>query len=263
MSSRRSLLAAGAAIAAASLAAFGGTATAAFPNTSDCPRDSVDVCIDARGNAGGKLTIKKTTIPLGAGKLQIRGGIDLLSAEVPTFRPAIGTSGLIGAPVPVPGGLLGIPLPVFWNTVWATVELAGDPSSLRINPFDLTTSLPVKVRLANRLIGANCHIGSDADPIQLTLVTGTTSPPPPNGPITGSPGTPTVDEATGTFLLSGAAIVDNSFAVPGASGCGHFSRGTLVNRLIDRRLGLPSAAGRNGVVLPLDLAIQLANPEQQ
>src|SRR2546430_1397231 len=49
-------------------------------------------------------------------------------------------------------------------------------------------TLPLKVKLDNPLLATACYIGSNTEPVVLNLTTGTTSPPPPNKPISGAPG---------------------------------------------------------------------------
>ena len=48
---------------------------------------------------------------------------------------------------------------------------------------------PVKVKLENPILGEECYVGSDTEPIVLQLTTGTTKPPSGTAPITGNPGT--------------------------------------------------------------------------
>ena len=59
----------------------------------------------------------------------------------------------------MPGGLLGIELPIGLNMVTATPELAGPASSIVIEGFQIR--MPLKLHLSNPLIGSNCHIGSN------------------------------------------------------------------------------------------------------
>ena len=78
----------------------------------------------------------------------------------------------------------------------------------------------------------------------------TTSPPPPNKPVSGDPGTlDIVADPNGYQTLgagfTGATLVDNAYAVPKANGCGLIP-GSL-DPLINLSFGLPSAAGRNAV----------------
>ncbi|MFZ4669283.1 MAG: PKD domain-containing protein, partial [Microthrixaceae bacterium] len=89
--------------------------------------------------------------------------------------------------------------------------------------------------------GASCSIGTSAAPIDINvLTTGTTSPPSPATPISGFPYL-----SNGTFRM-----VNNSFAVPGATGCAALI-GTAdgINGVINSQVGLPSAAGNNSATL--------------
>jgi hypothetical protein len=109
--------------------------------------------------------------------------------------------------------------------------------------------MPVRVRLENPLLGDGCYIGSASEPITLHLTTGTTSPPPPNQPITG--------EASGVHFTGGGAIlfadhvavVDNSFSVPVARGCGGPLLASAIDPVVNGKIGLPSPAGKNSAIL--------------
>ncbi|MFD0685213.1 hypothetical protein [Actinomadura fibrosa] len=103
--------------------------------------------------------------------------------------------------------------------------------------------LNLKVKVINPVLGGNCYIGTSSNPIKLHLTFGTTSPPPPNKPITGSY---PVDVSTDPPVFK-ATMVDNSFAVPGGSNCGPISAGGL-NWIVNLQGGLPSAAGNNAAV---------------
>lgn len=170
------------------------------------------------------------------------------------------------APAQVPGGLLGIicpsSVPVIsglcsqaanndLNAVTATVEPAGPLSNFsfvaEINVGQPILTLPVKVHLHNPLLGSSCYIGSDSSPIMLhpenlpgqtfTAQGGsfdTNGTPDPNG-----------------VLLSDKFVSqqgDNTFSVPGASGCGGVLS-LLVDAAIDLKMGLPSPSGQNSLVL--------------
>ncbi len=230
-------------LAMGALLVSGGVASAAFPNYSDCPRSTpgVTFCIDVQG-MNGFLRIKEFNVPLGE-SLEIRGGILEREGSDPVFVPPRGTNGFFADPVEVPGGLLGIDwLP--GNEVLAITELAGPASSIQVDFSTLSISLPVKVRLVNFLLGMNCHIGTDSNPVRLNLIVGTTSPPAPNRPITGSRGTLRFVPPAEAQVL-GAVNVENSFSIPDSSSCG-FGLG-LINAIVDARLGLPSAAGNNEI----------------
>lgn len=246
----RRTLALGAMLAALAVVGLGGTAQAAFPNFAGCvARDfENELCIHVQ-NRSATFDIKGFSVPLGE-SLEIRGTVVGNGTQIATFIPPRGTNGFFATPVPVPGGLLGIEW-IPGNSVLAITELAGPASAIQINLNTNEIRLPVKVRLVNLLLGMNCHIGTDRSPVVLNLQTGTTNPPPPNRPISGRRGTTSITERG--FLVSGNVNVDNSFAVPGASSCG-LGLG-LINSLVNLRLGLPSAAGNNSIVVNNDVAL--------
>jgi hypothetical protein len=258
MKVRKRLLAGGAGLAIAATLGFAGSAAAAFPNFSDCPRATSNSCINIVSTDGSYQVIKGFRVPLNAGTLEIRGGTRYNDEGETIFVPPAGTNGFFARTVPVPGGLIGIDLPIGLNMINATPELAGPAESIRIDPTTLTLALPIKLRLSNPLLGSNCHIGSNASPIRLVQIVGTTSPPPPNRPISGRGGAFSVGPpAPATIYFRGNTNVDNSFSVPGASSCGFFGLG-LIDLLVNAKLGLPSAAGNNTIVINNDLAFQEA-----
>ncbi|HTU79772.1 MAG TPA: hypothetical protein VMF09_13540 [Solirubrobacteraceae bacterium] len=160
----------------------------------------------------------------------------------------------------VPGGLVGIE--GLGGEVTATAELAG---AVGINSLNLLTakgtavSLPLKVKLGNPLLGSTCFIGSDSEPVAVELTTGTTSPPGPNKPITGSPGHLTFTSDHRIVLITGNALVGNSFSVPGANGCGGLLF-LLIDPLVDLASGVPASAGHNTAVMKGTLQ-EAATPE--
>ncbi|MBA2282530.1 MAG: tandem-95 repeat protein [Acidimicrobiia bacterium] len=108
-----------------------------------------------------------------------------------------------------------------------------------INAITGAVSLRIRVRvtLSGGPLAGGCAVGSAASPIDVnTVITGTTAPPGPNTPISGTPYNP----ATGRALL-----VNNSFSVPGAQGCGTYALFVDMNDQINSNLGLPSPAGNN------------------
>ena len=235
---RKHLVALGVSVACV-LSVFTGSALAAFPDYTGCPRSTPGViaCIDIQ-NTSGNLNIKGFNVPLGP-SLEIRGGVSALEGEGNTFTPATGTNGFFSRPVRVPGGLLGIDW-IPGNEVLATTELAGSASDIKINTGTQSVRIPVKVRLSNILLGMNCHIGSNGNPIVLNLITGTTSPPPPNRPISGNFGEPSISPEGTEIIVTGTRNVANEFAIPASSSCG-LGLG-LINLAVDLKLRLPSAA---------------------
>jgi hypothetical protein len=251
MSMRNRLMAIGAATLVAAWCAMGGLAAASFPNFSDCPiaeAPSGSACIDIQ-SVRGEFVIKGFHVPLDH-SLEIRGA---LSEGEGTFIPPRGTNGFFATPVNVPGGLLGFELPFGFERVTATAELAGTPSQIRINTFENSISMPLKVRLSNPLIGSNCHIGTNSHPVLVHIITGTTNPPPPNRPITGRIG-------RGEFIPPATIVireninVDNSFSIPGATECGGFG---LLDLAVDAKLQIPSAAGNNSIEINNDIGLML------
>ncbi len=233
------------------LTAWLGTGTAAhaaFPNFSGCTATEFneEACINVQ-NRSGTLTIKGFAVPLGD-SLEIRGTL-LAQPSGAVFVPPAGTNGFFARAVPVPGGLLGL-AGIPGNDALAITQLAGSPSQIVVDVTTNSIRLPIKVRLVNLLLGMNCHIGSNRNPVMLNLITGTTSPPPPNRPISGRQGEPTFTERA--ILIRDNLNVENAFAVPSSSTCG-LGLG-LINTLVNLKLGLPSAAGNNSIEIVNDVA---------
>jgi hypothetical protein len=165
--------------------------------------------------------------------------------------PDDGTQALQAPPIAVPGGLTGIPgLGGGPLAVTVTPQLVGRPTVnlgnlLTGSAPGLTLPIDVLVSTPTGLLGPDCTIGDAANPIVLHLTTGTTNPPGPNTPISGSPGTASTT-SEGLITVSGMTLVDNSFAVPGADNCG---AGGILDPILDLQKGLPSPAGSNTAML--------------
>ncbi|WP_019630062.1 hypothetical protein [Actinomadura atramentaria] len=128
------------------------------------------------------------------------------------------------------------------TAVYAQPEYAGvfdQPTST-----DFKIKIGLKIKLVNPVLGENCYLGSDSDPITLNLSTGTTNPPPPNTPISGEAATVVLSQPP--LAVRSAKHVDNAFAVPGAHGC-LFGLG-LADWLVNQIGGTPAAAGNNAMV---------------
>jgi len=231
---------------------LGGSALAAFPDFSGCTATNIntEACVDVQ-NRSGNLDINGFNVPLGE-SLEIRGTVIDNGTQTPDFVPPSGTTGFFATPVPVPGGLLGIEW-IPGTSVLAITELAGSSSDIRVNVQTNSITIPVKVRLVNLLLGMNCHIGTNSSPVVLNLITGTTSPPPPNEPISGRRGRLSVTE--NALIFTDNVNVENSFAVPGSTSCG-LGLG-LINSLVNLKLGLPSSGGHNSIEVHNDVAIGL------
>jgi hypothetical protein len=247
-------------LVAAVAMALGGPASSALAQTADpvpsfsrCPisNSQVVTCLVIQGT-NGYMKINSTTVPLGT-SIRVDGGVAQDAAGVGTFIPPTSGTALVAQSVNVPGGLFGIPLPLGFDTVKATAKQAG-PISMDFGTFDVT--MPISIKLDNPLLGFGCTIGSSSSPIRLKLTTGTTAPPPPNTPISGAWGTYVqADAYTGEF--KGSSRVDNAFSVPYATNCGYLT-GILVTTLVNVKLGLPSAAGRNAASITDNMFLKAA-----
>lgn len=265
-----------AAVAAALMLVPASSASAAltgeYAKFQTCPLSNltVEACIYAESTTGS-FTVGKKTVPL-VKPVVLKGGAggpEGIFGPVTFVAPTDGVV-ISKAAQPVPGGLLGVVAPSWWpqilkdlfnetinngfTGVTSTVELAGPASGVKLNLFNALTgsgtafTLPVKVKLDNPFLGSNCYIGSNSNPVKLNLTTGTTSPPPPNTPISGNVGEGGNIEEKILFLKKNR-LVDNSFAAPGASGCGGFLFSWAVDPLVDSILGTPSPAGTNTAIL--------------
>jgi len=265
------LLAAFALLAALALPASASAAvhhpTGAFADFGECPLSTPNLfaCMYSETTSGFIQTGKKT-VPI-VHPVALQGGIQVTESGEEKFIPAEGGNTLTKVPQPVPGGLLGITAPAWWPSilrnlfnetinngftgVTATMELVGQA---QVNPRALTSAtgtavaLPVRIKLGNPFLGNSCYIGSSSNPIRLNLTVGTTSPPPPNKPITGYPGNGAL-VTEGLVALTDQKLVDNSFAVPGANGCGGILFSWAVDPFVNEIVGIPSPAGTNTAVL--------------
>ena len=253
----------------------------------DCPLSHAGLqgCIVARTESG-KMVLGKRTVPI-ENTITLQGGFEAknpcnfpFSGKGECRAPFVGAADgntLSKTPQNVPGGLLNLVNckeitnkferevceAIFENKltgVTATTELAAPASSIGLSQAALVEpilseafgipalQLPVKVKLSNPLLGEKCYIGSEAEPIVLNLITGKTNPPAPNKSITGKTGELTSRAEGGILVILHNSLVDNSFAAPGANGCGG-SFSSLIDPLINAQLGLPSAARNNTTIL--------------
>jgi hypothetical protein len=141
--------------------------------------------------------------------------------------------------------------------VSATLELAAPASDIYLNedaleeefpypPYPPALVLPAKIHLENTLLGTECYINSNSEPIELALTTGATSPPAPNKSIHGKLGELASKEKGKILVITENTLVGNAFAVGKAHGCGLFG---LLDGLVESKLGLPSPAGENTAIL--------------
>jgi hypothetical protein len=237
----------------------------------DCPlsNPATDLCILGQ-TASGKLSIGKKLLPI-AKTITLQGGVhedratgkqEFIGAEdgatfsrVPLLIP--GGPFEIAAPKSLPGFVQGI-----FNEfvdgkatgLLATTEFAAPASAVAIDTQDLAEakgrglSLPVKIKLSNPLLGENCYIGSNADPIAIPLTTGTAGPSPLHKSIKGKPGHAHFKDEYNLVTIAEDSLVNDSFPAPRASDCGGILS-FLVEPALNAELGLPVAAGGNEAIL--------------
>jgi len=207
----------------------------------------------ASNSTHGSITIGTTNTLTGNSNLQF-GAVADFNTGVFT---AIGspTGALVGDPVQVTAG--GI-------TVIATVESAGAPTD-----FDLSAglgvgapilTLPVRIHLVGQSVdlGPSCFIGTLQDPIVLHPANTDVS----NAQLfinTFDPdGTADPNGELLSLVVAGLVQGDDTFAVPGATGCGPNGDGSL-DAAVNAVVGLPSPSGANHLVLN-DASSSLALP---
>jgi hypothetical protein len=252
----RGIAIAGVSVATA-LATLGGAASATagidreLAVFGDCPlsNPNVGICIYST-TTGGEFVLGSKTVTINK-TIILQGGI----AATNVLVPAADGNTLSRTPLTVPGGLTGIG--GLGGEVTATAELAGPVlvnGTNLLGGFGTAVGLPLKVKLDHPVLGATCYIGSETEPINLELTTGTTSPPEPNKPISGSPGKLTFPANGNIILVTGSKLVNNSFAAPGANGCGLLP--LVTDPLVNLSAGLPAAAGHNTAIMsgPQELA---------
>jgi hypothetical protein len=232
-----------------------------FAVFADCPVKTASACIYAKTESG-KIVIGKENVPIEKA-ITLQGGLNE-EEGVTTFVAARDGNTLSKSAQKVPGGLSGLVKCteisnfieraacqlVFENGttgVTATTELAAPASSIGVSLENLLSasgtalSLPIKVKLENPFLGGSCYIGSNSSPIVVNLTTGT------SGPLTGSVGEFSVIEGE-ILAFQKNSLVNGTYSAPAASGCGGIFS-FLIDPIVDSRLGLPSASGKNQAVL--------------
>jgi hypothetical protein len=128
------------------------------------------------------------------------------------------------------------------------VATTSNPAILNLQALSIeegtAITLPVRVHLKNPLLGNSCYIGSEKSPVQLHLTTGA------SGTLHGARGeAETLEEKEQVMLrLFENSLVDNRYTAPVAEGCGEFFS-FIIDPIVDSKIGLPSAAGKNKAIL--------------
>lgn len=199
----------------------------------DCPTATANTCV-ASETTGGEFQMGYKQVPIDK-PIELQGGLTFTSLQL---IPARDGDTLIGPPLTVPGGLIGIE--GLGGEVTATAMIAGPATGIQVDQFYLVEGggvavvLPLKIKLDNPLLGEECWIGSDSEPVVLHLTVA-------------KKGTLESVGKKKITKVSGATLVDESFAVPAATGCGDPS--WLITPLVNLISGLPSPAGHNKAVM--------------
>jgi hypothetical protein len=264
-------------LAALGVLVFAGSASAKltgeFTKFAQCPFSNLEVkkCLYSPTN-GGEVVLGSKKVPI-VKTAVIQGGFGAPDEETEFSKFYGATNGetLTKAPQPVPGGLAGLVnckeisnflLRISCEVTFengltglnSTLELARPASEIKISENHLaeevgvTMVLPVKVHLENPFLGSECFVGSSTSPITWNLTTGTTAPPGPNKPITGTGGKLNLLEEGSILRLDNAVLVDNAWSAPGAKGCGGIFS-FILDPIVNAAAGLPSAAGKNTAIL--------------
>jgi len=205
----------------------------------------------------------KKTVPI-VNPVTLQGGFEGAGSGIQFYGAEDGNT-LSKTPQPVPGGLLGITAPTWWpksiqewfnklinegfTGVNATVELAAPATQIKLNTENLifetgvALQLPVKFHLENAILGSGCYIGSNSSPVILPFTTGK------SGKLHGAAGEISFNPEGTITTISGGKLVNNTFAAPGATGCGGFLIEYLLDPLVNSIVGVPAASGVNSAVL--------------
>ncbi len=257
-----------------SLSAIGVSSAMATPKGeyavfAQCPLSNLALsgCIVSRTESG-EITIGKQEVPI-VSTQTLQGGLKNISPGVKEIVPALNGETFTKTPQKVPGGILDLvrcneikgegffeklergTCEFFfegkYTGVNATTELAAPASSIYLNEGALEFEtgpgliLPVKVKLENPLLGNECYIGSNSNPIKLELTTGT------SGTLVGKLGEISTKADGGILEIKNSKLVDSGFSAPGVTGCGE-GLSWLLDPIINAKLGLPASTGNTAVL---------------
>lgn len=184
----------------------------------------------------GTMQLGDIEVEMEPNSMMIAGGQNQFEHN---WAPAEGS--VYSNPVTVPGGALGTGSAEDFGptAITAHVEEAGTPYIDTLDPSNATVNLPIRLKLSNPLLGDDCYIGTEEEPIDITLNGDPDTMGGHQSPIPGDDG----NEYAG-HMYPHLEASDSDFAVPGATGCGPFG---LLNGLVNLRAGLPSKGGNNSI----------------
>jgi hypothetical protein len=136
--------------------------------------------------------------------------------------------------------------------VYALAQSAGQLTNFAL--FSWTQR--VKFQLINPLLGNNCYIGSDNNPVVLNPQLSA-----PNGATITYDPNPVKHPNTGVITVPGAIASDTTFTAPGVTGCGPGGAANIpVDEALDAGAGLPAASGVNSLTLNGNFYVAASTP---
>ena len=223
-------------------------------------------------NEGGQFTVGPITVPI-VKQISLQYGLTYNETTgeggYVYIPPAHGAPAITPAAEPVPGEPianitpaeqeeLGWPESLKYSyaqaqkhhtvkKVYEAIEQAGDPVT---NPTNLLSETgtaveaPVKIKGENKWLselGDVCYIGSNEAPIVQHLTSGETESPLTHEVLHGSKGEFVVVHGGQELILPHSNLIDNTYAVPGASCTGPYS--AVIAATIDKEFDIPQPAG--------------------
>jgi sugar lactone lactonase YvrE len=205
--------------------------------------NTFELCLGSNSTHG---SIKIGNLPtVTTGNTNLQAGLVGPNADQLTAIPPPGGA-LVADPVDIPNTPVG--------TVTAVTQSAGTPTDFNLFAGIQTgvpiITVPIKIQLQNPALGPSCFIGSEQDPILLHPQNNDFSNAQSiGGFFTFDPnGVPDLSGPLTSLVISGAVQGDDTFSVPGASGCGPNGDGSL-DPVVNAVVGLPSPSGNNHLVL--------------
>jgi hypothetical protein len=217
---------------------------------------------------GGQFTVGPITVPL-VKQIELSYGLVETETDPELFvPPAHGAEAINPTPEKVPGepiahiteaeqNELGWPESLKYSyaqaqkhrtvkTAYETIELAGIPATHIENIIEETgvgLEAPVKIKAENKWLselGDACYVGSNPEPIVQHLTSGESESPLTHTVIHGSKGEFLILVGP-RIILTHSNLVDNTYAVPGATCTGPYS--SVIAATINKEFGLPEPAG--------------------
>ncbi len=225
---------------------------------------------------GGAFTVGGITVPL-LKQVQLQYGLaeDPETGATEFVAPTNGAPAIVPTPELVPGEPighisaaeqeeLGWPVALKFSyaqaqkkglvkKVYESIEQAGIPVQNATNIiFEEGTGVeaPVKIKGENKWLsqlGDVCYIGSEEDPVTQHLTTGTSTSPLTGEELKGTAGELRIFLEGDAILLTHSDLVDNTYAVPGATCTGPFS--SVIAATINKEFGIPAVAGASNTQL--------------